>query len=241
MEWIDTALILRTGKIRETDLWVRMLTKKRGIISAFAFGASRSRKRFCGCLDLLNIVHVRAKHSKQFLNLEEGSLIQGPIRLRKDTRRFGMFINCIKFLDAINISADGAGLAFSLTKGMLDLLESDEQVHDMMPIFYRFRLAADQGYVPDFSSCSSCGGQIDGHGFFDMPSGMLFCPSCNKGGKFIDKDICKGLLLIQKNEPNAWNNMDLSPAQIRQCNIFIADFIEYHLGIVWKNGRFCKS
>ena len=52
MEWSDTALVLGVGRFRESDLWLRMLTRRHGIVSAFAFGGSRSRKRFCGCLDL---------------------------------------------------------------------------------------------------------------------------------------------------------------------------------------------
>ena len=54
MEWSDTALVLGVGRFRESDLWLRMLTRRHGIVSAFAFGGSRSRKRFCGCLDLFN-------------------------------------------------------------------------------------------------------------------------------------------------------------------------------------------
>ena len=38
MEWSDTALVLGVGRFRESDLWLRMLTRRHGIVSAFAFG-----------------------------------------------------------------------------------------------------------------------------------------------------------------------------------------------------------
>ncbi|MDR2726763.1 MAG: recombination protein O N-terminal domain-containing protein, partial [Deltaproteobacteria bacterium] len=110
MEWTDTALVLRVGRFRETDLWVRLLARRRGLISAFAFGASRSRRRFPGCLDLLNVIRVRAKDTRggAYLNLEEGTLLEGPRRLRQDWRRLGMLMNCVRFLEALGVNPENA-------------------------------------------------------------------------------------------------------------------------------------
>ena len=65
MEWSDTALVLGVGRFRESDLWLRMLTRRHGIVSAFAFGGSRSRKRFCGCLDIFNEHHITTKKTRK--------------------------------------------------------------------------------------------------------------------------------------------------------------------------------
>lgn len=83
MEWSDTALVLGVGRFRESDLWLRMLTRRHGIVSAFAFGGSRSRKRFCGCLDLFNELQISTKTTRNgmYLSLQEGNLIRGPRRL----------------------------------------------------------------------------------------------------------------------------------------------------------------
>ena len=45
MQWTDEAVVLRIGKFRETDLWVRFLSREKGLVTAFAFGGSRSRRR----------------------------------------------------------------------------------------------------------------------------------------------------------------------------------------------------
>lgn len=92
MEWSDTALVLGVGRFRESDLWLRMLTRRHGIVSAFAFGGSRSRKRFCGCLDLFNELQISTKTTRNgmYLSLQEGNLIRGPRRLRTDWNRLGI-------------------------------------------------------------------------------------------------------------------------------------------------------
>ena len=88
-EWADHALVLRIGHFRESDLWLKMLCRKHGLLTLFAFGGSRSRRRFCGCLDVLNSLHCRVKASGRgsFLNLEEAVLLGGPQSLRGNWRR----------------------------------------------------------------------------------------------------------------------------------------------------------
>ena len=86
MQWTDDALVLRIGKFREADLWVRILAREKGLVTAFAFGGSRSRRRFTGCLDVFNRIRVSAAYSRdgRFLNLQEATLLAGPERLRRE-------------------------------------------------------------------------------------------------------------------------------------------------------------
>ena len=86
MEWTDQALVLRMGAFRESDLWLKLLCREHGLLTLFAFGGSRSRRRFCGCLDVLNSLQCRVRSSKdgRFLNLEEAALLQGPRLLRRN-------------------------------------------------------------------------------------------------------------------------------------------------------------
>ena len=159
MEWSDTALVLGVGRFREADRWVRLLTRRHGIVSAFAFGGSRSRKRFCGCLDLFNELQIstRATRNGMYLSLLEGNLIRGPRRLRTDWNRLGMFMNCVRFVEALGVPPDGAASAFLLLKDTLKLLEEAEGVQDILPVLFRLRLASQQGYAPALDACAVCG------------------------------------------------------------------------------------
>ena len=113
MEWTDTALVLHVGRFREADLWVRLLAPGQGLVTAFAFGGSKSRRRFTGCLDVFNLIRTRASFSRNglFLNLQEATLLEGPERLRADWRRQGIAANCIRFVEALGVPPDGAAPA----------------------------------------------------------------------------------------------------------------------------------
>ena len=253
MEWSDTALVLGVGRFREADLWLRMLTRRHGIVSAFAFGGSRSRKRFCGCLDLFNELQISTKTTRNgmYLSLQEGNLIRGPRRLRTDWNRLGMFMNCVRFVEALGVPQDGADGVFLLLKDTLELLEQSETVQDILPILFRLRLASQQGYAPALTACVSCGKKDFDHAGFLVSEGTIVCPDCVSGRGNIVEISGKTLdVLRQVQEVSSlhWHFLTsdslegadavLLPAERRECARAVDGFVQYHLGLTWDRGRF---
>lgn len=257
--------MLGVGRFRETDMWVRLLTKGHGVVRAFAFGASKSRRRFSGCLDLLNILRVRATVSGngKFLNLEEGVLLQGPRRLRTDMSRLGMAVNCVRFLEAMDVPPDfGQGMgnelqvantagaevmsgAFELMRSLCTRLEAEEGVSDVLPALFRLRLASDQGFAPSFSQCSGCGRELAGQGgFFSVAEGALVCTQCAPSGRngvhgvYVSGAALDSLATVQATLPETWTPECLTPQERRECARLVDAFVQYHLGLTWDRGRF---
>lgn len=261
MEWSDTALVLSVGRFRESDLWLRLLTRRHGIVSAFAFGGSRSRKRFCGCLDLFNELQINTKSTRNgmYLALQEGILLNGPRRLRNDWKRLGMFMNCVRFIEALGVPSDGGASAFILLKDTLALLEQAEDIQDVLPALFRLRLASDQGYAPSLGACSVCGTKALDRARFMVAEGVIVCPRCapergmrvEMSGKSLDV-----LRRVQEESPLHWDflctphptefPMDenekprsiLLPPERRECARAVDGFVQYHLGLSWDRGRF---
>lgn len=243
MEFTDNIVILRVGKFREADLWVRFLSSTLGVASAFAFGGSRSRRRFPGCLDTLNEVLVKMTRSRggKYLNLEEGTLLKGPRRLRADWERLGLAINCLKFVEAFGIGPDGAGKAHVLLKEALAVLEDADTVSFHFPLFFRLRLAAEQGYAPELDVCQVCGKSLAGYGgFFQIQNGGMRCSQCPPGGfaVAINGAALEFLRIIKEETPSVWPS-DFSERAVReQCARAVDGFIQYHVGLVWEHGYF---
>ena len=248
MEWLDNAIILELGSFRESDVWVKLLTSQHGVISAFAFGGHRSRRRFCGCLGILNEIQVRVQTSRngRFLNLQEASLINGPIQLRTNKNRFGAFINCIRFLEVVGVSSDAAPPVYTLMKELFYFFEKNTQPYEIIPILFRLRIASEQGYAPIFSNCAKCGRLINNKGFFGISDGIIVCSICIN---YIQSPIAIGyeslelLKRVQLASPYDWKlseNTKSAAAQKYECTEIINAFVEYHLGITWSKGRFLK-
>lgn len=257
LEWSDSALVLAVGRFRETDMWVRLLTPRHGMVRAFAFGASRSRRRFSGCLDVLNFLQVRAAFSGngKFLNLEEGVLMDGPRRLRSDLPRLGMAMNCLRFLEAMDPqtgqetdNAENPGPlegAFELMRSLFVRLENEAAASELLPVLFRLRLASDQGFAPPFAVCSACGEPMSGQeGFFSIADGLLLCARCRAGadrGVRLSAPALDALAEVQTTLPEHWTPEGLEPATRRECARLVDAFMQYHLGLFWDRGRFRRG
>jgi DNA repair protein RecO (recombination protein O) len=251
MEYSDRVVILRVGKFRETDLWVRFLSPSRGILSAFAFGGTRSRRRFTGCLDLFNDVLLQLKSTRggQYLALQEGVLMKGPARLRRDWRRLGLAMNCLKFLEAFGVGQDGAGAAHTLFCGTLTLLEESERLPEQLPFWFRARLAFEQGYALDCVHCASCGAILSeqAHCFFAVTDARFYCPCCaprHTGGTFfLRRETLDALAYVQENPPSLWPAGPpacLGFAERKESVRMIDAFIQRHVGLSWSSNKFSR-
>ncbi len=246
MEWNDSAIVLHVGRFREADMWLRLLSRKHGLVTVFAFGGSRSRQRFCGCLDVLNTLTCRVKSSRngQFLSLEEGILVKGPQNLRKDWARLGMFMNCIRFLETIGITQDATKSAYDLMQDMFSFFENLDAPHTLYPVLFRLRMACEQGFAPAWHVCSMCGQSLAGGDIiFHMDEGISRCVNCSDFRRLsyeikLPANTLNALHRVESSPPLDWNVNDLSFEERQACFRAIDGFVQYHLGIAWDEGRF---
>ena len=253
-EWTGLAFVLRIGHFRETDLWVRLLLPDKGVLTAFAFGGSKSIRRLPGCLDVLNTLecHIRQSPRGPFYILKEASLIKGPKNLRTNWQHLGIASNCIRFLEVMGTPEDNAPEIFSLMENVRYTLDEGRVISSLFPWFFRFHLASLQGYVPGLSSCTACGTPLKQDiAFFHVDEGQVLCRDCavhTPSHRTPHTQIpihARALLLLNTvahTLPTAWSHYDsLSPQERQECSQVIDNFIEYHLGIVWKKGVLQKT
>lgn len=250
MDFSDKALILRTGKFKEADLWVRLLSPARGLFTAFAFGGSRSIKRFCGCLDFLNTVLVRVETSRQrgYHSLKEATLVAGPKRLREDFSRLGMAVNCMKFAEAFEVSSESAASSYKLICELLGVLEEDDVLPPLLPVLFRFRFASLQGFAPEINFCRICRRETSDLTslFFQTMEGGVVCPGCMRGIKTgpavrMGQESLAALHCVQREQPRLWKYIDFDNEVREQCASAVDDFIHYHVGLSWQGSYFRRG
>ena len=166
---------------------MRLLSPTRGIFNGFAFGGNRSRRRFVGCLDPLSHVlfTIGSNKTGTYTVLEEGTLLNNFPAVRKDSARTGLAVNCIKFVEAVEIDPSDAKPAYELLLETLAMLEEGGGNSELTPWLFRAKLAFDMGYSPDFLRCGTCGravGNDDGYRF-GVEKGQVACRTCLSDGK----------------------------------------------------------
>lgn len=251
MEWTEQALVVRLGAFREADLWVRLLCRRRGLLTVFAFGGSRSRRRFCGCLDVFNELRCRVKSSRdgRFLNLEEAALLHGPQRLRRDWQRMGVAANCLRFVEAMGVSEENAEEAYALLTDFGRAADEVPELPALAPLLFRWRFAGALGLAPDMTHCGVCGGPVADESLFVVDEGRLRCRACRSArtaagvvperyGVELTATALDVLRRVQQEFPSEWRRSPLLPADRRACGRAIDGFVQYHLGLAWENGYF---
>lgn len=246
-EWQEEAIIIRMGHFNESHLWLRTLLKNGGLLTVFAFGAMRSRKRFCGCLDLFNTINGKFLLSgrNNYTCIAEATLLSAPRALRSDWRSMGVAANCFLFLEACGVPAESAGEIFAVLENLRILLESGK-FPQLLPLFFRLKVAAVLGLGPNLENCGRCGNALDKSARFMVEDGQMQCSFCarragNSGFGHsigISQGAIDFLNLVQNSMPGAWQSGALEPQARRDCAMFIDAFIQYHLGLVWENRYF---
>lgn len=245
-EWNDEAIILRYGVFHESDMWLKILFREHGLRTAFAFGATKSKVRFCGCLDVFNTIKCRIKSSRNgdYINLQESELLEAPRKLRSNLPTLGMGANCLRFLEAQEIDSTLAPTFFMLVENLRALLEGQTKPPVLTPQFFRLRIACEQGFTPELRSCSICGLPPLNLGTFIINEGQLYCEACAKRltpGKYnlkLSSHTLKKLYSIQSDLPVTWSDDDLEEDQKRLAARLVDSFVEYHLGLKWDRGYF---
>ena len=243
-EWTDQAIVLRMGHFRDADLWLKVLFRHKGLCTVFAFGGSRSRRRFCGCLDVLNTLrcYVRTSGRQRFLNLTEAELLSGPDRLRSNWQRSGIAANCLRFAEALGVNAESAAETFDLMEDLRVTLDTSRELPGMLPLFFRLRFACAQGLAPALQTCAFCGAQVEGEGSFSMDDGHVLCPACairqNRYSVRLPGRALSTMRQVQASLPSAWPGETLPYPERQALGRAIDGFVQYHLGLAWENGYF---
>ncbi|XPV74806.1 MAG: DNA repair protein RecO [Desulfovibrio sp.] len=250
MQETEKTVVLRVGRFREADCWVRFLSSRRGVETAFAFGGCKSVRRFCGCLDPLSVVSFTVSDNRtgSYKTLDEGTLLHSYAGLRKNTTSVGAAVNCTKFLEALEVGPEWAKTAFDLLTGTLHLLEEGRMDAGLVPFFFRAKVAFEQGYAPDFSRCGECGKSVEDfeQHIFHIDRGMVSCPHCRQrseevqGGLPVSRGTLRTLDWIRGHEPADWPKLILRKEIRQECSTFIEQFVAWHLGLSWDNGYYRK-
>ncbi|QLA16443.1 DNA repair protein RecO [Desulfolutivibrio sulfoxidireducens] len=247
MEFSEKALVLRVGRFREIDAWVRLFSPSRGMYTAFAFGGCRSRRRFCGCLDVFNHVHFKVKTGRAYHTLLEGRLVNGHGRLRAEPGRLGMAVNCLKFFEAVEVGPHGARAAHDLLLEALATLTAETAPSRLFPLYFRAKVACDQGFFPPLAACHGCGAPSEDipWAVFHVEEGRLLCPACPRPvrGTFVrlGRDAMRLLSDVRSAGPADWGGFEPSPGAAGEFSRLLDRFVTYHLGLSWEHGTFVKN
>lgn len=232
------AILLKRVDFGDDDLILTVLSPSRGKISLMAKSARKSRKRFCGALDLFSVCDMVCSAGKGSLPLLREAALRHPFSQIRS--RFKKTAYASYFAEVIHnwMEPDAPQpRIFSLLYEVLDRLDRSQLPEEVLSIVFQMTLMIHSGFSPDLTTCCHChtpADRLDACRIgVHFARGGLICADCHREVSptvYLSLGTVKHLLWMGCGDWNKIARVRLSEQTIRESLSFLEAFVPFHLG-----------
>jgi DNA repair protein RecO (recombination protein O) len=226
-------VILRSLRYGEADRILHLYTPQRGKVGAIAKGVRRSRSRFGGRMEpffRLNLVLHEGR--SELLTVTAAETVAGYPRLREHAEALDTAARACDAVSRLFDTSEPHPGVYNLLCNELALLDSEPaRAGHANQLAFRLKLLLAAGLAPQLAACASCGEREHLSGFSGAAGGVV-CPAC-EAGSFALSQAAHEFMVDAIGRP-----LTQTPAAddraLRQAERAIADTLEHHAGIRWR-------
>ena len=225
----DTAVVLRTQKLGESDRIVTVLTKTHGRKRVVARGVRKTSSRIGARLEPFSLVDVQCYEGRTLDSVNQvEALASYGADLSQDYQRWTAGQAMLETAERLT-SEEGepAVQQFLLLVGGLRTLANDEHESGLILDSFLLRSLSVAGWAPTFEECARCGAGGP-HRAFHPAAGGALCVDCRVPGYSLPSEgtlELMGALLA-----GDWPLADVSSArQQRDAAGITAAYVQWHL------------
>ena len=182
MTFNTDAVVLKASPAGESDSLLTLLTRERGVLTAFAKSARRPKSKLHAGANVFCYGNFTFCDSGSALRISECEPREIFFNLRNDITAFA----CAQYMCELaaefaprESEADGI---LRLLLNSLYFLTADGRDPMLLKSVFELRLAGLAGYTPDLVACCSCGTFESDPMYFDRDKGLLYCADCRVQG-----------------------------------------------------------
>jgi DNA repair protein RecO (recombination protein O) len=227
------ALFLRGVDYAESDRIVTLLTRRFGKASFIARAARRSKKRFAGALQPLQLISVELQHgSAQLGSLARAEVVRTFPRVLSDLARMSAGFGALELVRELTPEHESDPALFGTTLDMLSALDASDAAPEPLALCFQARMLALCGFAPRLDACGSCGKRpAPGQSAeFDPSAGHLVCRSCGGGNEHFGAAT---RVLLQRATHAEWiacARAEWPAAELASARSALRAFIEQRIG-----------
>ncbi|MBE6725460.1 MAG: DNA repair protein RecO [Ruminococcaceae bacterium] len=173
-------LVIREVETGEADKMITLLTGERGRLSISGKGLSSIRHRYAASSQLFSYSTYLLKRRTKYWYIADAFYIDNFMELRYDVDKLALanYI-CDVAYEFAQEEIENREL-MSLTLNTLYALAKKENLpEEQLRGAFEFRMAVQEGFMPDLSGCGVCGRDVSGEdSTLDVMNGRLLCKKC---------------------------------------------------------------
>jgi DNA repair protein RecO (recombination protein O) len=226
-------VILRSLRYGEADRILHLYTPQRGKMGAIAKGVRRARSRFGGRMEpffRLNLILHEGR--SELLTVTAAETVAGYPRLREHAEALDTAARACDAVSRLFDTSEPHPGVYNLLCNELALLDSEPaRAGHANQLAFRLKLLLAAGLAPQLAACAACG-ECDHLSGFSGAAGGVVCPAC-EAGSFPLAQEAHAFLVGAIGRPLAQTPAADARA-LRQAERAIADTLEHHAGIRWR-------
>lgn len=174
----DTAVVLRTYKLGESDRIVVLLTEEHGKIRAVAKGVRKTKSKFGARLEPMSHVRLLLSQGRELDIVSQADSVETLAPMMADLDHLTNGIAVLEAADQMTLDREPAPHLYRMVVGALRTI-AERSGPLVVPSFY-WKLLAAEGVAPELDACVRCGedGPLVA---FDMDQGGALCRACRTG------------------------------------------------------------
>ncbi len=222
--------MLRSIRFGEADRVLHLYTRERGRVGAVAKGVRRVRSRFGGRLEpLFRVGLILHEGRGDLCTVTSAETVHPHAALRDRRASLERATEASQAVLRLFDSAEPNPPAYNLLCHELALLDAEPSAATRaQALAFRLKLLLAAGFLPELSSCATCGAR-EGLGAFSAAAGGEVCGRC-EGGSFPFSAEAHAFLLGALSQPLA-AVVDASAPALRSADRAIVETLEQHAHI----------
>jgi DNA repair protein RecO (recombination protein O) len=182
----DTAVVLRTYKLGESDRIVVLLTEEHGKIRAIAKGVRKTTSKFGARLEPMSHVRLLLSQGRELDIVSQAESVETLRPMLQDLDHLTNGIAVLEAADQMTLDREPAPHLYRMVVGALRTI-GERSGPLVVPAFYWKLLAAD-GLRPELDMCVRCGEDTQLVAF-DMDQGGALCRNCRTGAPLSEEAL----------------------------------------------------
>ena len=175
-------IVLRSFQA-EDDRILTILSRQRGIVTAYASGASRPKRQLAGATELLCHSHFMLFYNRGRYSVDKAESVRIFFGIRNSIEHLALGAYFAQLAGELSPGEEPAEDCFDLLLGCLHYLENQKRPLAMLKPLYELRSLTLAGYMPDLVACRDCGCYQADSMYFSLASSDLLCPACKNSAE----------------------------------------------------------
>ena len=169
--------MLREVHYKDSSKILTVLTRDEGKMTVSVPGALRKNSRLAAPTQLLIFSCMTLRISKGRATLCEAESIESFLALRGSVEKLALGAYIAETLEAFSPEGVECAALLELGLNILYALTQPKWPETLLKAVYEWRLAAENGLMPQLSGCAGCGEEA-GDMTLHLPDGALYCVRC---------------------------------------------------------------